>query len=188
MRAARTAIHRATAAHLSEPGGAILARPFMTPHDTLRALLGDSHVASLAVVDQSLPAVSLVAFTHQWSPLRVHLFVSELSAHTPALRANPTCSLMVHAPPSATDPNSNHALTRLIVKAHARFVSRDEAQARGVLEQWRAKYAITDMLAGLSDFQFVELSPVEATFIMGFGRAYKCSGDDLEVMEHQRPK
>lgn len=156
-----------------------------TPHDTMKALVQDALVASLAVKDQDEPAVSLVAFTAAWSPLRIHLFVSELSAHTPALRAHPLCSLMLHASPSKDDPNSNHALTRLIVKARARFLSRDEAKAQGVLARWQSKYAITDMLAGLSDFHFVELEPLEGTFVMGFGRAYKCAGPELEAMEHQ---
>lgn len=157
----------------------------MTPHETLQSLVGESLVASLAVIDQGEPAVSLVAFAHEWGPLRLHLFVSDLSAHTPALRASPRCSLMMHKSPAADDPNSNHALTRLIVRADATFVSREAAKERGVLDRWRAKYAITDMLAGLSDFHFVELVPVEATFVMGFGRAYKCAGPDLERMEHQ---
>lgn len=156
-----------------------------TPHDTMKALVQDTLVASLAVQDQGEPAVSLVAFTAAWSPLRIHLFVSELSAHTPALRAHPLCSLMMHASPSKDDPNSNHALTRLIVKGAARFLTRDEAKAKGVLARWQSKYAITDMLAGLSDFQFVELEPLEGTFIMGFGRAYKCTGPELATMEHQ---
>jgi putative heme iron utilization protein len=160
----------------------------MQPHDTLRRLLSDSLVASLAVRDPQGPAVSLVAFTHAWSPLRVHLFVSDLSAHTPALRAESVCSLMIHAPPSPEDPNSNHALTRVMIRARASFLSRDEATARGIFARWTDKYAITGTLAGLSDFHFVELEPLEATFVMGFGRAFKCSGDDLEVMEHQRPR
>jgi putative heme iron utilization protein len=156
-----------------------------TAHDTLRSLVADTLVASLAVKDGDEPAASLVAFTPAWDPLRFYLFVSELSSHTPALRASPLCSLMLHASPSPSDPNSNHALTRLIVKARATFLSRDEARARGALEQWQQKYPITDMLAGLSDFHFVELEPVEGAFIMGFGRAYKCSGPNLEVMQHQ---
>lgn len=151
----------------------------------MKKLVSDSLVASLAVLEQGAPAVSLVAFTAAWSPLRLHLFVSELSAHTPALRLSPLCSIMVHALPSPEDPHSNHALTRLIVKARARFLTRTEASERGVLERWRGKYAITDTLAGLSDFHFVELEPIDASFVMGFGRAYKCSGDDLEVLEHQ---
>jgi putative heme iron utilization protein len=157
-----------------------------SPHATLKNLVDESLVASLAVKDQrDEPAVSLVTFTSVWSPFRVHLFVSELSSHTPALRAHPLCSLMVHRSPSKDDPQSNHALTRLMVKARAHFLSREQAKERGVLERWQKKYPITDTLASLSDFQFVELEPIEATFIMGFGRAYVCSGPDLEVMQHQ---
>lgn len=156
-----------------------------TPHETLKSLVDASLVASLAVQEHGEPAISLVAFTVDWSPLRWHLFISELSSHTPALRAHPECSIMVHASPSKDDPQSNHALTRLIVKARASFLSRDEAKAKGALERWQNKYPITDMLAGLSDFQFVELEPIEATLIMGFGRAFKCTGPDLESMQHQ---
>ena len=155
----------------------------MQTHDTLRRLLEESLVASLAVRDPQGPAVSLVAFTHAWSPLRVHLFVSDLSAHTPALRADPICSLMIHAPPSPEDPNSNHALTRVMLRARASFLSRDEAHAQGIFARWTGKYATTGTLAGLSDFHFDELAPLEATFVMGLGRAFHGPGCRLHTSD-----
>lgn len=162
--------------------------PPATEHDTLRELLDQSLAASLAVLDAGSPAVSLVTYTCTWSPLRLYLCISELSSHTPALRAAPRCSLLIHRDPSPSDPHSNHAITRAMIQCDAKFISRDEAELRGVTSQWRAKYAITDMLLGLSDFSFVELTPLSGTLILGFGRAFRCTGENLAVLEHQRPR
>jgi putative heme iron utilization protein len=154
------------------------------PLDTLRALLDDALVASLAVLEDGAPSLSLVGFVVTRGPARFYLLLSELSAHTAALRADPRCSLMLHALPSPDDPNANHALTRLIVKGRARFLSRTEAGEAGATSRYRARYAIADTLLGLSDFHFVEIVPQGATFIAGFGRAYRVSGEDLEELEH----
>ncbi len=154
----------------------------------LHTLLEQSWAASLAVTLNDAPSISLVTYSHQLDPMRLYLLVSELSSHTGALRAHPRCALMVNALPSATDPHSNHALTRVTMDVMASFLTRDEAQERGVTAQWRKKYAIADTLLGLSDFHFVELRPLRATFIEGFGRAFECSGDNLEKMEHVRPR
>jgi putative heme iron utilization protein len=154
----------------------------------LHTLLEQSWAASLAVTMRDAPAISLVTYSFQLDPLRLFLFVSELSAHTSALREHPRCALLIHALPSASDPNSNHALTRVMMDTTATFLSREQAQADGVVSQWRHKYAITDTLLGLSDFHFVELRPLRATFVQGFGKAYECSGANLENMEHVRPR
>lgn len=154
----------------------------------LHTLLEQSWAASLAVSQHNFPAISLVTYTHLLDPLRLFLLVSELSAHTNALKENPKCAVMVNALPTPNDPNSNHALTRVMMDMTATFLTRDEALASGVTAMWRQKYAITDTLLGLSDFHFVELKPSRATFIQGFGRAFECTGDNLEQMEHVRPR
>lgn len=156
--------------------------------DAVRALLDASAVASLGTVDDAGPSVSLVPYVVLRAPTRLYLFVSELAAHTGALRRDPRCAWMVSESPREGDPRSNHALTRLMAKATARFLSRDEARALGVEAAYRAKFPIAETLLGLGDFHFVELATVEgsASFVQGFGRAFAVRGDDLDTLEHVR--
>lgn len=158
--------------------------------EALRALIDGSQTASLAVLDGGAPAVSLVPYVTARSPLRFYVLVSELSPHTAALRGDARCGWMIHEPPRAGDPRSNHALTRLMLRATARFMARSEAREAGVEASYRAKYPIAETLLGLADFHFVELSPVagSASFVQGFGRAYAASGADLDALEHVRGK
>ena len=155
------------------------------PRDALERLLEEGPVASLAVQGDDGPAVSLTPWARTRGPTRLWILVSELSAHTAALRAHGRAGVMVSEAWREGDPRSNHALTRVMLTATARFVGRDEARARGAEAGYRARFPIAETLLGLGDFHWVELTPTGAGgFVMGFGRAYRVEGDDLEVLTH----
>lgn len=156
----------------------------MSAVENLNALLDQQPVASLAVLEAGSPAVSLVPFVVQRDPLRFALFISELSSHTQALRADRRASLMIHEPPTAGDPRSNHALARVMVSGVAEFLSREEAVARGFEPLYRAKYEIAEMLLGLADFHFCQITPKAGSFVQGFGQAFRLSGPNLDQLEH----
>ncbi|MEN9225414.1 MAG: pyridoxamine 5'-phosphate oxidase family protein [Thermostichus sp. DRC_bins_24] len=156
----------------------------MSAVESLHALLDQQPVASLAVLEEGSPAVSLVPFVVQWDPLRFAILISELSSHTQALRADGRASLLIHEPPTPGDPRSNHALTRVMVKGEAEFLSREAAQAEGFEGLYRAKYEIADMVLGLADFHFCQIRPKAGSFIQGFGKAFRLSGPNLDRLEH----
>lgn len=154
---------------------------------SLHALLESVPVASLAVRAGEDAEVSLVPFALVKDPLRFVIYVSELAAHTASLRAAGRCAIMVHQNTVEGDPRDNHAVERAIVHATARFLPRDEAAARGHDALWRARFPhVAPMILGLKDFHFVELTPEadRATFIQGFGRAYRVLGAALDTVEH----
>jgi putative heme iron utilization protein len=155
--------------------------------EALHALLDEVPVGSLAVRDGDAAEVSLVPFVLRRDPLEIVLFVSELSPHTAALRATTACALMVARAPTPDDPRDHHALTRVTVRASHRFVDRAEAAALGYEDRWRARFPhVAPMILGLTDFHFVALRPDDrgASFVMGFGRAYRVRGAGLDVVEH----
>lgn len=156
--------------------------PVPSPLEALFSLVDRSAVASLATLDEGSPAVSLAPYVSERDPLRLYVLLSELSPHTAQLRADPRCAVLIHDPPVADDPRSNHAITRLSFRATAEFLTRPEAEARGVIGRYRARFAIADTLLGLSDFHFVALTPVEGSgrFVQGFGRAYALRAGRLE--------
>lgn len=154
---------------------------------SLHALLETVPVASLAVRAGDDAEVSLVPFVLAREPLRFVLFVSELAAHTASLRAAGRCALMVHRGPTEGDSRDHHAIERVIVRAAARFLSREEAEALGHAARWREAFPhVAPMVLGLKDFHFVELTPERdaSTFIQGFGRAYRVLGASLDAVEH----
>lgn len=155
----------------------------MSAADCLTTLLTDGAIASLAVNDQGHPAVSAVPYGVLRDPLRVFLLISDLSGHTAALRQDPRCSLMIHDSPRPEDPNHNHALTRVMIKTEAQFLTREEAATCGAEVQYREKYPIAEMLLGLRDFHFCQLTPQAGIFVRGFGQAYRVSGPNLEILE-----
>lgn len=157
----------------------------MSTLDALNQLVDQHPVASLAVLDQGFPLVSLVPFGLRRDPLRFIILISDLSPHTAALRQDPRCSLLIHASPDAEDPRDNHALTRLSLKGSGRFLSREEASETGMTECYAQKYpTMAEMLLSLGDFHFCEITPIEGTFIQGFGKAFRVSGSNLEIIEH----
>lgn len=156
----------------------------MSALEQLNMLLDGQPVASLAVLEQGSPAVSLVPFVVQRDPLRFAIVISDLSAHTQALRADPRASLLIHEPPTPGDPRSNHALSRVMVSGEAQFLSREEAQAQGFEALYRAKYEIAEMILSLADFHFCQIVPKTGSFIQGFGQAFRLRGPNLDQLEH----
>lgn len=155
------------------------------PREALEALLAEVPVASLAVGAEEGPAVSLVPWARTRGPTRLWVLVSELAAHTAALRRSGRCGVMVSEAWRPDDPRSNHALTRVMLTADARFVGRDEAREAGAEAAYRARFAITETLLGLNDFRWVELTPAgPGGFVMGFGRAYRVAGPELDELTH----
>src|SRR5690242_8533253 len=102
------------------------------PSEALAALVSRVHVASLGVLDAGAPAVSLVPFAVLPEPWRFVLVVSDLSAHTSALRTGAPCSLLVHEPWEQHSTRNVHALVRLSVVVKPELVTRARAAEEGL--------------------------------------------------------
>lgn len=155
------------------------------PAAALHDLLTRARVLSLATLDAGAPSVSLVPYAVAWGPVRVYALLSELAPHTAALRADPRCGWMVHEAEREGDPRGGHGLARLTARAEARFLPREEARACGAEGLYRARFAVAETLLGLRDFHFCELAPTagSVSFVQGFGRAYRVTGDALDGVE-----
>ncbi|MDX2273123.1 MAG: pyridoxamine 5'-phosphate oxidase family protein [Cyanobacteriota bacterium] len=156
----------------------------MPPLETLHQLITSESVASLAVLQEGSPLVTLVPYVVLWDPLRIYLLISDLSPHTAALRTDDRCSLLIHEPPQMGDPRSNHALARTTLQGRASFLVRREAVDLGVEALYRQKYEIADMILGLADFHFCQITPTTGTFIQGFGKAFQLQGSNLDQLQH----
>ncbi len=115
-----------------------------TPADAIARIIESSPLAALGVVDDRGPALSQVGFAVTRGPLSFHLLVSSLAAHTAALAADPRCALLL----SERDDDSGLASPRLSIRGRASFVSREDAEARGITAAYRARHPMAETLLG----------------------------------------
>ncbi|MBC6443452.1 MAG: pyridoxamine 5'-phosphate oxidase family protein [Rhodobacteraceae bacterium] len=138
-----------------------------------RTVLTNARFAAIAFADpeSGVPAVTRIALTIGLSGAPVTL-ISDLSAHTRALRANPDCGLLVGEPGAKGDP-LNHP--RLSISARAKFLEKSE-QARN---HYLTQYPRAKRYFDFGDFNLVQFIIRGAALNGGFGRAYSLTGDDL---------
>ena len=99
--------------------------------------------------------------------------VSDLAAHTYALRATPDASLLVGEP----GKGAPQAHPRLPLQVQAQFLEKtDETKAAYLAFQPKAQLYID-----FADFHLVHLKPKEGWLNGGFGRAYRLTPDDLNA-------
>lgn len=116
-----------------------------------------------------------------------YIFVSELAIHTRNMLANPqACLLFIED----EDKTANiFARKRATIRAEAAEISRSGSEASIILDLLEAAHGNTmQLLRGLSDFHLLALTPSEATYTAGFGKAYRLSGNSLSQIEQVRKR
>ena len=103
------------------------------------------------------------------------ILVSALAAHTPALRAEPRCSLLV-GEPGRGDPLAH---PRLTLKCRATELGRAGDAAGVARAAYLARHPKAKLYADLPDFAFMRLDIEDASFNAGFGRAYQLTRGEL---------
>lgn len=152
------------------PSAAATEDPGPSPARQARALLRAARAASLATTDDGDPFVSLVtpATAPDLTPL---LLLSDLSAHTRHLRADPRCALMAVGEAAETNPQT---APRVSVIARAEIADDPELRARFLaIHPYAARYA------GFADFHLWRLSIEGAMLVGGFARAFRIRAADL---------
>lgn len=133
-------------------------------------LLTRNGVATLAVLEPGsghpLASRTSVACTPDGAPL---ILVSELAAHTAALRADPRCSLLM-GEPGAGDPMAH---PRLSLIGRARCLRRGDAETQQAREAYLAALPKAALYADFADFSFWRIEVERASLNGGFGRAWQ---------------
>ncbi len=142
-----------------------------------RRLIAEARFGALGTLDPATggPLVTRIAVGTSADGLPVTL-VSDLSAHTRALRANPAASLLVGEPGPKGDPLTH---PRLTLRATARFVDQAGAEHTALRARWLESHPKAALYADFADFRFVLLTPLGASLNGGFGRAFELTPDDL---------
>jgi hypothetical protein len=139
----------------------------------LKAMIASTRYGALASIEPGTghPVATRVglATDADGNPL---IFVSALAAHTPALIADPRCSLLIGAV-GRGDPLAHKRATLF---CRATEVGRDSPAFEGLLARYVAAQPKAKLYAGLADFRFFVLEIERAVFNGGFGRAYRIEG------------
>lgn len=142
-----------------------------------RQLIDSADTAALGVLDPDTgaPMVTRIAVATDADGVPVTL-VSDLSAHTAALRAAPDCGLLLGEPGTKGDPLTH---PRISLSVRAAFVdqgSDDHATLRARYLDLRPK---AKLYIDFGDFRFVRFDILSAALNGGFGQAFRLSAGDL---------
>lgn len=147
-----------------------------TACDLARSLLSQVRTAALAVLtDDGRPMVTRVAFGlgPAGEPLTL---ISDLSAHTRALRTNPACSLLVGEPGSRGDPLNS---PRLTLQASARFVDHTALQYKEMAAHYLRSHPKAKLYIDFADFSFALFQVSQGHLNGGFGKAFVLTAPDM---------
>lgn len=159
------------------------------PALVLKALRSQQQSVLLSTVgEQGEPHSGYTPFIFDDQPETDHhllIFVSQLALHTRDLLADPRVSALLIADESSSE--QIFARTRVSYQCRAEVISRDEARYEPLLDRFAETHGkMIGLLRTLPDFVLFRLVPQRGQFVMGFGQAFKLSGDKLTQFEHAR--
>lgn len=145
-----------------------------------RILLRGARFAAIGVIDPEtgFPFVSRVLLGMDSDGAAV-ILVSNLSAHTTALLADPRASLLT-GEPAKGDPLAH---PRLTLQCTAESVERDSETHLRLRTRFLARHPKSQLYIDFPDFRFFRLRPERASLNGGFGRAYHLSSADFLLPE-----
>lgn len=141
-----------------------------------KTLLRSSRYGAIAVIDATSgkPLASRVAVATDVDGTPV-ILVSGLAAHTPALLANPSCSLLL-GEVGKGDPLA-HA--RITLHCEAVRVDRDSEEYSRIRLRYISHNPKGSLYVDLGDFVFFRLNAETASLNGGFGKAFNLGRNDL---------
>ncbi|WP_136442918.1 HugZ family protein [Pacificoceanicola onchidii] len=145
--------------------------------DLAKGLIQRARFGAIAVLDPDTgaPLVSRIGVVPGPDGLPLAL-VSDLAAHTAALKANPVCSLMVGEPGPKGDPLTH---PRLSLQGRVRFVRHGDPEHSALAAHYVSLQPKAKLYIGFGDFSIMQMQPSEAFLNGGFGKAFILSLDDL---------
>lgn len=142
-----------------------------------RQLIRDARFGALGVLDPETqtPVVSRVGLVPGPDGLPL-LLVSDLSAHSRALKSNPACSLMVGEPGTKGDPLTH---PRIALQGQAHFTRHGETGHAGLADHYLRLQPKAKLYIGFADFFFMQIDVTSAHLNGGFGKAFVLTSRDL---------
>ncbi|MDZ7959602.1 MAG: pyridoxamine 5'-phosphate oxidase family protein [Aulosira sp. DedQUE10] len=138
------------------------------------------------VNSEGIPNASYAPFVMDDS-YNIYIYVSGLVTHTKNLLVNPLVGVLFIEDEAQTD--QIFARRRLSFDCTATLIERETGHWNKIVEQFQQRFGeIIEVLRGLGDFRIFQLTPSEGRFVVGFGAAYRISGDNLHQLIQITPK
>lgn len=102
--------------------------------------------------------------------------VSDLSAHTQALRQNPACALLIGEPKDKGDPLAH---PRLSLQGVAGFINHSDPAYQKLRQHYLQLYPKAKLFIDFADFSFLRLTITRGFLNGGFGKAFVLTPQDL---------
>lgn len=116
-----------------------------------------------------------------------YIFVSELANHASNLKATGKTSFLLIEDEAKS--KNIFGRKRLTFECSATQIERATQEWNRIADMLQERFgSIVETLRNLGDFQIFKITPQEGLFVIGFGGAYKISGDDLNNLIPVRPK
>jgi putative heme iron utilization protein len=143
--------------------------------DLARGLMREARFAALAVIEAAMPLVARVGFGLDAGGAPVTL-ISDLAAHSRALRADPRAALLIGEPGQRGDPLTH---PRLTLQAEAAFTGPDDPAQAALAAKWLLDHPKAKLYIGFADFRFVRFRLIRGLLNGGFGQAFVLTPADL---------
>lgn len=142
-----------------------------------RSLINEASFGAIGVIDPETqaPMVTRIAIGTDTDGCIVTL-VSDLSAHTRALKVNPVCSLLLGEPGDKGDPLVH---PRLTLQCQAAFLRHGETGHAQLRDHYLISHPKAKLYVDFADFAFVRFSVDSALLNGGFGQAFRLTSSDL---------
>ncbi len=112
-----------------------------------------------------------------------YVYISELAVHTPNLLNHLNVSLLFIEPEEKA--RNLFKRKRSTIRAAAKVIVRDSDKFNEIMVDYAENFGkIMRNLSVSKDFHLFELTPEKATFVRGFGMAYKINGAELDQIQH----
>ena len=160
-----------------------MASPIRPTDDAARALareiIADARFGALGTIDpeSGRPMVSRIACVPGPDGMPLAL-VSDLAAHTQALKRDPGCSILLGEPGERGDPLTHPRLTLI---GRARFVRHGEEGHAALATHYLGKQPKAKLYIGFADFALMTMDIEGAHLNGGFGKAFVLTADDLRA-------
>lgn len=114
---------------------------------------------------------------------KFYICVSDMSAHTANMLESGKVSVMIIADESAS--SQIFARKRATFACAVSEIGRDTERWNTLINLFSEKFGdVVEHIRQMSDFHMLELAPFRGRVVLGFGRAFDVSGENLDVLEH----
>lgn len=148
--------------------------------ESIRGLLQEARVLSLAVLVDGEPEAALLPFTHREDYGALYVQASGLARHARGLQSGARVGVLVHA--NDTPDADPMQLSRLSVHATVAVLDKASKEFASAGARFIARFPGAEMTLGLGDFNLYELTLGRGRYVEGFARAFNVGPDTFRTV------